>query len=402
MKKNLLIAVAGLSAVLCSANMASAQEVVTVEELNITAAEIDCNTTYTTSWRNNWFLQLGAGIQSPFVENELPNGDEKHHMTAVYNLGFGHWFSPYLALRFSGYYGSMHWDNVAFSKAKTATLHMDLMWDMLNSISGPNPNRVFGIVPFVGVGGTFNWDFKAVASNDLNRHGDIRRNQWLLPVSAGLQLRFRLCRYVDFFLEGRASMYGDNFNNCVEEEPIDINLSAIGGLTFNFGGRKYTAYSPCEYLGYINGLNNQVNNLRGELATTAAALAAAQAQLPCPEVQPVAAPQECPEVPMLAAVRFRIGSATVSPMEMVNIYNVAEYLKANPDVKLYVDGYADKDTGSNRYNMTLSERRCKAVVKILTEEYGIAANRLETKAFGCDEQPYNTNNWNRIVLFRVK
>lgn len=89
-------------------------------------------------------------------------------------------------------------------------------------------------------------------------------------------------------------------------------------------------------------------------------------------------------------------------MEMVNIYNVAEYMKANPDVKLYVDGYADKDTGSKGYNMTLSERRANNVVKVLTEEYGIDANRLEAKAFGCDEQPYNTNNWNRIVLFRVK
>ena len=399
MKKNLLMALAGVGALVFSANTASAQDAVVVEETVITDVNVECKTNYSSSWRNNWFLQLGAGMQVPFVENNLPNGDAKRHITAVYNLGVGHWFSPYLAFRFSGYYGSMHWDNQAFSRAKSANLNFDLMWDMLNSISGPKENRVFGIVPFVGVGGTFNWDFDAVASNDY-KDGHIRRNQWLLPVSAGLQLRFRLCKYVDFFAEGRASFYGDNFNNCVNDNPIDINISAIGGLTFNFGGRKHTAYNPCEYLGYINGLNNQVNTLRGELAATAAALAAAEAQLPCPEAQTIV--QEAPAAPMLAAVRFKIGSAVVSPMEMVNIYNVAEYLKANPDTKLYVDGYADKNTGSNGYNMKLSERRCDAVVKILTEEYGIDANRLEKKAFGCDEQPYDTNNWNRIVLFRVK
>lgn len=399
MKKNLLC-LAVLGAAMFATDVASAQEAVVVNETVVSEVDVDCTTNFSMSWRDNWFLQVGAGIQSPFVENELPDGNQKHHLTATYNLGVGHWFSPYLAFRFSGYYGSIHWDNVTFSRAKSANLNFDLMWDMLNSISGPSINRTFGIVPFVGVGGTFNWDFNATASNDYNKHGKIRNNQWMLPVSAGVQLRFRLCRYVDFFVEGRASLYGDNYNNCVAEAPVDINISAIGGLTFNFGGRKIKAYNPCEYLSYINGLNNQVNSLRGELAAATAALAAAEAQLPCPEVQTVA--QECPEVPMLAAVRFAIGKSVVSPMEMVNVYNVAEYLKANPDVKLYVDGYADKNTGSAGYNMTLSERRCNAVVKILTEEYGIDPSRLETKAYGCDQQPYDTNNWNRIVLFRVK
>lgn len=401
MKKNLFVAMAGLGAMFSAALPAAAQGVETVvtEEV-ITEANVDCKTNYSSSWRNNWFLQIGAGIQSPFVENYLPNGEEKHHITAVYNLGFGHWFSPYLALRFSGYYGSMHWDNHAFSRAKTANLNLDLMWDMLNSISGPNTNRVFGIVPFVGIGGTFNWDYDAVGSNIFNKHNQIRRNQWLLPVSAGIQFRFRLCRYVDFFVEGRASLYGDNFNNCSVEDPIDVNLQAIGGFTFNFGGRRHQAYNPCEYLGYIKGLNDQVNSLRGELAATAAALAAAEAQLPCPEAVTVV--EESQPAPMLAAVRFKLNSAVVSPMEMVNVYNVAEYLKANPDVKLFIDGYADKDTGSSNYNLELSEKRCNAVKNLLVEEYDIAADRLECKSFGSETQPYNTNNWNRVVLFRVK
>lgn len=402
MKTNLLLAMAGMGTLLFSANSAQAQEAVVVEETAITEVAVDCKDNYSTSWRDNWFLQLGAGIQSPFVEQKLPDGqDAKHHMTAVYNLGFGHWFSPYLALRFSGYYGSMHWDDVSFSKAKTASLHMDLMWDMLNSISGPNTERVFGIVPFVGVGGTFNWDYKGAGQSIMNSHGHIKSNQWLVPVSAGLQLRFRLCKYVDFFVEGRAVFYGDNFDNDAVDRPIDVNLQAIGGLTFNFGGKKFNRYNPCEYLSYINGLNNQVNTLRGEVAATSAALAAAEAQLPCPEVV-AAEVVECPEAPMLAAVRFKIGSAVISPMEMVNVYNVAEYLKANPDVNIDIEGYADKDTGSNGYNMKLSERRAAAVAKVLTEEYGINPNRLTQKAYGCDKQPYGTNNWNRIVLFSVK
>lgn len=402
MKKNLLFAMTGIGTALFTANAAQAQDAVVVEDVAVTEVNVECKDQYSSSWRDNWFLQMGAGIQSPFVENELASGkDPKHHITTVYNLGFGHWFSPYLGIRFSGTYGAIHWDDVSYSKAKTAGLNMDLMWDMFNSTGGPNAGRVFSIVPFVGVGGAYNWDFKGEGQNIINRHGKIKSNQWTIPVSAGLQLRFRLCKYVDFFAEGRAVFAGDNFNNDAVDRPVDVNLQAIGGLTFNFGGKKYNSYNPCNYLSYVNSLNNQVNALRSELAATGAALAAAESQLPCPEVQ-VTEVVNCPEAPMLAAVRFQIGSAVIQPMEMVNIYNVAEYLKANPDVNIDIEGYADKDTGTSAYNMKLSERRAAAVAKVLTEKYGIAPSRLTQKYYGSDQQPYGTNNWNRIVLFSIK
>ncbi|MBQ8773844.1 MAG: OmpA family protein, partial [Muribaculaceae bacterium] len=61
--------------------------------------------------------------------------------------------------------------------------------------------------------------------------------------------------------------------------------------------------------------------------------------------------------------------------------------------------YADKKTGTSSYNMQLSEKRAKAVYNILTKEYGIVADRLSVKAEGSDTQIYETNNWNRIVVF---
>lgn len=86
---------------------------------------------------------------------------------------------------------------------------------------------------------------------------------------------------------------------------------------------------------------------------------------------------------------------------MVNVYSIAEYMKANPDTQIIVRGYADKDTGSSAYNMKLSERRSQAVADILTGDYGIDANRLILEAAGSDTQVYPTNDWNRIVIFAV-
>ena len=41
-------------------------------------------------------------------------------------------------------------------------------------------------------------------------------------------------------------------------------------------------------------------------------------------------------------------------MEMVNVYNIAQWMKANPDANVVIKGYADKDTGTAAYNLKLS------------------------------------------------
>ena len=399
MKKNLLL-LAAVGGMFMSANNLHAQDTtVSVEEVVLTES-VDCKDHYSCSWRDNWNIQLGAGVFGNFTERNLEVGDPKVHYTALYNIGVGHWFSPYMGFRFTGYYGAMHWDAVKYNKAKYANLNLDFMWDMLNSIAGPNPNRVFSIIPFVGLGGTYTWDYGDSYVNINGEDGKPKSNSWTLPVSAGIQLRLRLCKYVDFFAEGRMNAYGDNLNNFVNHRSIDVIGQVYGGFIINIGGRKYTRYNPCDYMSYINTLNNQVNDLRADLAATSAALATAEAQLPCPEV--VAVEQTTTvEAPMMASVRFRINSARISNEEMVNVYNTAEWLKANPGVKILVRGYADKDTGTSSYNMDLSKRRAQAVADALVNDYGIASSRIAVEGFGSDTQVYDTNNWNRIVIFSL-
>ncbi len=395
MKKMFIMAsIASLFAI----NQAAAQETVDLSA--------PCGTRYYSTKCDNWFIQLGAGTNTPFVEN--PDGDT-HQFTANYGVGFGKWFSPYLAWRIEFQGGSIHWNNNSngIGHMKSINGNFDIMWDMFNSFGGVNSERVFSIIPFVGVGGTFNWDYKnydalpAVDDAHIPMYdGHKKRNEWLIPVSAGLQLRFRLSKYVDFYAQARASFYGDSFNNYVYGEPVDINLSTLAGFTYTFGGRDFRAFDPCAYTGYIEQLNGQINDLRGELAATATALAAAEAQLPCPEVE---APKEvvCESAPLLPTVRFTINSSKVSKMEQVNVYNMAQWMKDNTDAKVIITGYADKKTGSANYNQGLSERRAKAVYDMLVNKYGINPNRLQTAAEGSNQQIYDVNNWNRIVTFTV-
>ena len=400
-KKLLLVmAVVGVAMVLPMGVIAQNDDYVVVEE-DVTIVDLSqCEDIYHSSWKDNWFMQMGAGMNLPMVENYLPDGTEKRHITAAYNVGFGKWMTPYLGWRISGLYGAIHWDNEVYSKAKYVNANFDLMWDMFNSVGGVNSNRVFSIIPFVGLGGTYTWDFNNHSPAIRTSYGD-KPNQWTLPVSAGLQMRFRLCRYADFFIEGRAQFYGDNFNNYAYGEPVDVNITAIGGFTINFGGRNFKAYNPCGDLGYISSLNDQVNDLRASLAVCSTALAEAEAQLPCPEVKPTVVHKPAASTSdaiLLSTVRFARNSAEISDAEMVNVYNVAEWLKENPKQNIVIKGYADEQTGTSDYNMELSRQRAQNVYDALID-YGINANRLSIQAEGSNTQLYDTNDWNRIVIF---
>lgn len=397
-------------------SVANAQDVVVTEEAS-TVTEFSCDNKdrYTSNWRDNWFIQIGAGVNQPVVERGvgITNGKpivNKKIITTEYNVGVGRWMTPFLGFRLNALGGVLHWDNPTplatdgRTRANHVNLNLELMWDMCNSIAGVNSNRPFSVIPFVGVGGDFMWNMKSrlggypVASNILDPQDNIKSNSWTLPVSAGVQFRVRLCEYVDFFAEARAAFYGDNWNGCAYGEPIESNVSALGGFNFNIGGREWGKYNECYSAAEIASLNGQVNNLRSELLAANQALAAAvTAEAP---VVTNAVEVDCPEQPLLATVRFKINSSEIQPQEEVNVYNMAQYLKNNPDVNISVVGFADKDTGSAAYNQALSVRRAQAVADSLVKKYGVASNRIEVKGEGSSEQPYPANNdWNRIVIF---
>lgn len=405
MKTKQLILALGMTMMLPTAINAQSQsqqpDDVMVEVMDVTVTEVDCKPIYSTTWSENWFLQLGAGINMPFVENSLPGGDAKRKITLAMNVGVGRWFSPYMGFRFSALGGALHWENGNYSKAKYANLNLDFMWDMMNSVAGVNPNRVFSINPFVGLGGTYTWDINSAAANVYANNGKIKDNTWTLPVSAGIQFRFRTGKYVDIFMEARSQFYADNFNGTVGGKPVDVDFTAVGGLSINLGGVSFTKTDPCAYLNYMQNLNDQVNELRGQLSKTNNELAAAKAQLPCPD--PVVQVNEVDVIETdmpLATVRFTINSAKISNEQMVNVYNMAQWLEEYPDATVTICGYADDETGSSEYNMKLSERRAKAVYDALVNQYGVDSGRLTIQAFGSETQPYETNNWNRIVIFR--
>jgi len=80
-------------------------------------------------------------------------------------------------------------------------------------------------------------------------------------------------------------------------------------------------------------------------------------------------------------IYFDHDSATIKQESNPSLKAIADMLKANKSLKLYVVGHTDM-TGGFEYNVGLSLKRAHAVVKALVNEYGIAAERLAGKGAG--------------------
>jgi OOP family OmpA-OmpF porin len=109
----------------------------------------------------------------------------------------------------------------------------------------------------------------------------------------------------------------------------------------------------------------------------------------------------CPNTPKLVRVDergcwasrdvyFETDSAEIDAesKELLRTLGVS-VLKANPDLRVRVDGHTDS-RGSDAYNQQLSERRAAAVRKFFIDE-GIEPQRLESRGFG-ESQPAGPND----------
>ncbi len=358
---------------------------------------------------DNIFISVTGGVSMVNSgKSEGKFGDVAPHIT----VSLGKWFTPVWGVRAQGGLWKANFDtqhsygtfDAAGNAVGTAVgydknvgqIRLDAMYNLSNAIWGYNPDRLFNLSIFAGPGITIsktanglvqadNTSWQRVPANDPKGHAYING-------SVGLQGKFNVSEHWDIDLEARGELAASYLGHLSTAKTVG-GLYFGAGATYTFGGKNFVPYvSKVE----MDAINDEINKYRNELAQAQADLANCKNALANvkPEVREVVKEVE---VAGPRAIFFKIGSARLDDYGKVNIQLAAKILKANPDKKYRVAGYADKATGSASWNQKLSEKRAQVVYDALIAE-GVDKDQLELIGFGGTENMFGKNLLNRVVI----
>ena len=358
---------------------------------------------------DNIFVSVTGGISMVNSgKSEGKFGTPAPHIT----LSLGKWFSPVWGARVQGglwkaNFDTRHskgtWDaqgnaigSIADYDKNVGQIRLDAMYNISNAIWGYNPDRLFNLSVFAGPGITIAKSANGMISTNGNTWQRVpageEKTRAYVNGSVGLQGKFNVNEYIDIDVEARGELAASYLGYLSTAHTVG-GIYVGAGVTYTFGGKKFVPYvSKIEK----DALNDEINKYRSELeqaqtdlanSKNAAATAQPVTQEVVKEVQ-VAGPR---------AVFFKIGSAKLDDYGKVNIQMAAKVLKANPDKKYKVAGYADKATGSAPFNQKLSEKRAQVVYDALIAE-GVDKDQLELVGFGGTENMFGKDYLNRCVI----
>lgn len=387
---------------LAASGTAMAQEAQTVQNGDFTETveySTDKFKVETNRFWSNWFVSAGGGVNLYFGDHDKQVKFGKRLAPAV-DVAIGKWFTPGIGVRFAysglsvkgatqtgihstgeevpGKGGYGYW--LTKQKFNYFNFHLDAMFNVSNLFFGYNPNRVYSLSPYVGLG--------VMKTNDTPKATEIAGH-------FGLLNSFRLCDALDLNLDIRGTLVSDAFDGEAYGRGGEGMLSATVGLTYKFKKRGWDKAKTVVRIDNraINALRQQLADAEAENDRLKRALAEGNRQ-------------KAKEIVTKASanlVTFPIGKATLSNEARANLSLLAEAIKAGDGNVVYtITGYADAGTGSKRINERLSKRRAEAVRDCLVKEFGVSESQLRVDyKGGVDNMFYDDPRLSRAVITKA-
>lgn len=366
------------------------------------AVSVNAQTVTESKTFDNFYIGINGGAQVKTTGESWMN-----NLNSNAGLRIGRWFTPVFGLAAEGnVYFNDHCGEHGFPQSKTLARYMNVgligTVNLSNWFAGyKGEPRLFEVVPVFGFG--WGHTFGTAA-------GDNEKELNALTSKAGIDFTFNLGKakawqvYVEPSMNWSLNGYG------YEGVAYDINKSAFqlnAGIVYKFknsnGSHNFTI-AQLRDQNEIDGLNSQINSLRGDLNDKDAQLSAKDKQIK--DLQN--ALDECNKKPkyvkpatatnLQPTVLFRQGKAVVDKSQMPNIELIAQYMKNHADAKVEIKGYASPE-GNKDFNQALSQKRADAVKNVLVKKYKIAADRLTTKGMGATDKLFKQVEFNRVSTF---
>ncbi len=356
------------------------------------------------------YIQFQDGLTYTFGEASNPF----KLMSNIFSFGGGYDFNPYFAIRANAAYGQNRGYAMDSRRGFGANLWQfqgDAMINATNLLFGYRHDRTVSVYPFIGFVGNIGVENSAAQFLDLPAAWEPAS---FFPAGhAGVHFDVRLTDRVSATLEGNYMMTKDNFNSKIENRP-DQQVNVLAGLKLRLGkshtaSKAYLASQAAAREAAIAAERAAAEKAAAEAeeARIAAEKAAAEKAAAEAEAARIAAEKAAAALHQQNCVEhscnifFALDRSYIRTQEMKKVDDLANFLNENPEYKVALCGYADRNTGTPRYNLPLSERRVKAVKKALMER-GIAEDRIFTDFKGDTVQPFELPEQNRLVICNVQ
>ena len=343
---------------------------------------------------DNWDLSIGGGFNYSAYKGIGSNQGEFLNNTGwTVDVTGTKWFNPIIGARIQTEAGQVQARN---SKSWFITPHVDGVINLSNWIGGYKNNRIYYANIFAGVG-----------AHIVDIEYDA--NAGIVGV-AGINNVFRVSPAIDINLELKAHvMECDEMQYVVKHYgKVGQVYSATVGVTYRFNKRYFVQAVPKivadEYLALIEKMsddfdksrkmNHNMKNLIDKDRAIIAKLVKDHQDL-TDKIKN----HKC-DVKAInpSFVFFDINSAKISDYGCVALNELAKNIKKSND-KFTIVGHADKATGTNEYNLKLSEKRAKAVYDYLVEN-GVNKDQLTWKGVGSSQNIFPINSTNRVVIVK--
>lgn len=346
----------------------------------------------------HWYVQIQP-LGAQYTLGEVSFGDLlSYNVQATVGRQFSQLWGARLAVN--------AWQSKAGSKFDIANKEVKWKWNYVaptidatfnlsNALFGFNPNRVFNLSAFAGIGLNIGFSNTEAADADkaIRAMGTLvgtngttyttdRGLEYLwdgtkvrLMGQFGLMGDFKVSDKVSIGLELSANTLNDKYNS-KKAKNWDWYFNALAGVKIALGNTYSTRFIPAPEpeIRYVEKIVEKIVEVPAKVEE--------------PEAKTEALRRD---------IFFAIGKTVIRKSEQQKVDEVVAYLNANPEAKVNITGYADAGTGNDRINDRLAAGRADVVVKAL-KKAGVAASRISYDSKGARVQPFADNDSNRVSI----
>ena len=342
----------------------------------------------------HWYAQAQVGGQ--YTLGEIGFGKL---LSPNVQVGIGYNFNKVVGARFSlNTWQSKAGQNVAGNVYKWKWNYVapmvDATFNLTNLFCEFNPDRLVEVGVFGGIGANIAWGNdeaadaqKAILAGAGKNLAEVQaplENLWdgtktRFVARVGANVDFRVSDRVKLGVELSANTLSDKYNSKKAGNP-DWYFNALVGVKVALSETHTTKVIPAP---------KPVEKIIERIIEK-------PAPAPAPKVE-----SKVVEENFRRDIFFPIGNTNIAKSQRTKIAEIVEYMKENPDAKITLTGYADKGTGSVRFNDKIAARRALTVYNTLAAK-GVAKSRMIKQSKGCRVQPFEENDMNRVTICIAK